>query len=494
MDGQQMMQQKSLQRELYKWIILSSLILVVIAAVIAGYSAFQQAKELQDNTLKEISILVRKGQLNFSELPQRDNKRGGKRQRNFDADHDDNDNEIDDHDDNDKQGVRFTNKDRDDEEESTVIVHELGKSISLPGIPNSIPDGLRTIKLKKDEWRILAITQFDTERRFIIAQPTELRNNIAWSSSKNSFIPIILLVLILLLAIHIIMRRQFKSLNLLAKSIDKQDGTALQKLSDNNIPLEITPFVNSINALMTRVQQVMQKQQRFIADAAHELRTPITALSLQAENLKQAKNTDDRNERQNQLQKGFTRLGNLVAQLLDLARLQNNQGSSTNPNNPNNPKNKGNETQTVSINKVVQHAIEDLYPLAEAKNIDIGMLRQENNILVKDQNGRLSQLIQNAIGNAIHYTPIDGQVDISLFIESSKAVLLVEDNGIGIPEDQLEQVMQPFYRVLEGEHQGNGLGLAISQEIAEKLEGKISLTNRENGGLCFRYEQAIVEN
>jgi len=463
------MRQKSLQRELYKWIIISSLILVVIAALIAGFSAFKQAKELQDNTLKEISILVRNGQLDFSSLlPKRDNRRGSKRKRKH-HDHDDDD----------------------DEEESTVIVHELGKSITLPGLSNSIPDGFRTIKIKKEEWRILAITQFDTQRRFIIAQPTELRDNIAWSSSKNSFVPIILLVLILLLAIHIIMRRQFKSLNQLAKSIDKQDGTELEKFSDENIPLEIKPFVNSINALMTRVQQVMQKQQRFIADAAHELRTPITALSLQTENLKQAKTTADRDDRQNQLQKGFTRLGDLVAQLLDLARLQNQQNDSSNP------KNHNNETQTVSMNKVVQHAIEDLYPLAEAKNIDIGMLRhedQDKNILVKDQNGRLSQLIQNAIGNAIHYTPNEGQIDISLFIDNSKVVFLVEDNGIGIPEDQLEQVMQPFYRVQESEHQGNGLGLAISQEIAEKLQGKIRLSNRENGGLCFRYEQRLVKN
>lgn len=461
--NRQTRKQISLQRELNKWIILSSLVLVVIAGVVAGFSAFWQAKELQDNTLKEISILVRNGQLNLSEFnPQREKKLSNKKKRKYVHDSDD-----------------------DEEEESTVIVHELGKSITLPGISPSIPDGLRTIELRNDKWRVLAITQFDSKRRFIIAQPTELRNDIAWSSSKNSIIPIILLVLFLLLVIHIIIRRQFKSLNSLASSMDRQDGTQLQSLSDKNIPLEITPFVNSINALMTRVQQVMQKQKRFIADAAHELRTPITALSLQAENLKQAKNETDRDERQQQLQKGFGRLGNLVSQLLDLARLQNNEKSQNNHNS---------ETQTILMNDVLQNAIADLYPLAEAKNIDLGMLKQDKRLLVKDENGRLSQLIQNAIGNAIHYTPIKGKIDISLFKQNSKAILLVEDNGIGIPEEQLEQVMQPFYRVQESDHQGNGLGLAISQEIADKLEGKIELRNRKNGGLCFRYEQEIVSN
>ena len=455
--------QKSLQRELNKWIILSSLFLVIIAGIVAGFSAFKQAKELQDNTLKEISILVRDGQLDLSEFtPKREKKRDSKeKRRHYNKD---NDNDYDD-------------DYEESEEESTVIVHELGKSITLPGISASIPDGLRTIKLRNDEWRILAITQFDSQRRFIIAQPTELRDDIAWSSSKNSIVPIILLVLFLLIVIHIIIRRQFKSLNDLARSMDQQDGTELQKLSEKNIPLEITPFVNSINALMARVQQVMQKQKRFIADAAHELRTPITALSLQAENLKQAKNAADRDERQQQLHKGFSRLGNLVSQLLDLARLQSNQKS---------------ETQVISINDIVQNAIEDLYPLAEAKNIDLGMLRHEKNIMVMDQNDRLDQLIQNAIGNAIHYTPAKGKIDISLFVEGSKAVFLVEDNGIGIPEDELENVMQPFYRVLESDHKGNGLGLSISQEIAEILNGKILLTNRDGGGLSFRYEQAVV--
>ncbi|KAG1694663.1 Sensor protein QseC [Nymphon striatum] len=252
----------------------------------------------------------------------------------------------------------------------------------------------------------------------------------------------------------------------------------LNKLTEDKIPQEITPFIRSINALMERVQNVLEKQQRFIADAAHELRTPITALSLQAENLKKAKDENDRDAREEKLKLGFVRLGKLVSQLLDLARLQSG---------------KEGEFQTVSFNQVVQEVIASNYPLAEADNIDLGMLRQENGIYVKDQNGRLSQLVQNAIGNAIHYTPKNGKIDVSLFIQGQKAVLLVEDSGNGIPEAELEQVMEPFYRVLEGNQTGNGLGLAISQEIAERLDGKIQLSNREEGGLCFRYEQATVK-
>ena len=464
-----MSQQKSLQRELYRWIIISALILVVLSSAIAGILAFKQAKELQDNTLKEISFLVNNGQLNFSDIDD-----------GFDGSFEKDDDDYEEgyrKDRRKKNKRRFKKYDDDDDEETSIIIHEIGRGKRLPGIPPHIKDGLQTIDLKHDEWRVLTITQSDGRRRFSIAQPTELRDQIALSSAISTLIPILFLVTILLVAIHLILRRQFRSLNLLAKSIDQQDGTQLKKLSEKNIPLEIIPFIGSINSLISRVQQVMQKQQRFIADAAHELRTPITALSLQAENLKESKSASDREARELQLQSGFDRLGKLVAQLLDLARLQSSADV---------------ENKTVSFNEVVKHAIADLYPLAEAADIDFGMLRHDNDLNITDQNGRLGQLVNNAIGNAIHYTPAQGKVDVSLFKENGKAVLLVEDTGIGIPEDELQKVMEPFHRVLESGKPGNGLGLAICHEIAERLNGEISLSNRKDGGLRFRYEQQLT--
>lgn len=451
-----MIQQKSLQRELYRWIIISALILVVLASAISGILAFKQARELQDNTLKEISQLVKNGQLNFSEFNDARNQRREKSKKR-----------------------RFKKYKDDDDEETTIIIHEIGKSQLLPGLSDDIEDGLQTIRLNGDGWRVLTITQADNHRRFSIAQPTELRNEIAFSSAMSALLPILFLVSIMLIAINIILRRQFKSLRLLSMTIDQQDGTQLKALSDKNIPLEVVPFVDSINSLISRVKQVMQKQQRFIADAAHELRTPITALSLQAENLKQANNESERETRRQNLQQGFDRLGKLVSQLLDLARLQSSADV---------------ESQNISFNDIVKNTIADLYPLAESAEIDLGMLKYEENINVTDQNGRLGQLIQNAIDNAIHYTPKNGKVDISLFKEGNKAVFLVEDTGIGIPEEDLDQVMEPFYRVLESGKPGNGLGLAISHEIAERLNGEISLSNREDGGLSFRYEQGLIRD
>jgi two-component system OmpR family sensor kinase len=221
----------------------------------------------------------------------------------------------------------------------------------------------------------------------------------------------------------------------------------------------------------------MQKQQRFIADAAHELRTPIAALALQSENLAHATTEQDREERQHVLQQSLLLLRNLVAQLLDLARLQSEENVSI---------------QEISFNMVVQDVSADMFPIAEAADIDLGMLRQDENIIVGDRQGRLGQLVRNAIENAIHFTPHGGKVDISLYKQDGKAVLIVEDSGIGIPEAELEQVMQPFYRVMEGVQPGSGLGLAISHEIAQRLGGSIILANREHGGLQFKYEQPLL--
>ena len=179
-------------------------------------------------------------------------------------------------------------------------------------------------------------------------------------------------------------------------------------------------------------------------------------------------------ENLSQLHKGLERLRRLVSQLLDLARLQNENKHIV---------------EKVFFNQIVEDAIADLYPMAEASEIDLGMLKHSEKIYVNDQQGRISQLVYNAIDNAINYTPPGGKVDVSVYLEKDKAVFLVEDTGIGIPESELQQVTQAFYRVNQSNQPGNGLGLAISHEIAQLLGGRIQLENRKNGGLIFLYTQ-----
>lgn len=430
MDGQQVNHHPSLQRQLNRWILTTAFIFVVVAAILSGAITFYEARELQDDILQEIASLVKVNQLSENTIPKSD---------------------------------------------EAIIIQRLGSNNSK--ISNNIVDGLQTITINDEDWRVYVVTQSSSQQRFAVGQQTELRDEIAWNSSLNVFWPIVSLVFILLLIINVLIRQAFKPLKQLATHLDKHDGTQLSALPETNMLKEIAPFLLSINGLLARSQQTMKKQQRFIADAAHELRTPVTALSLLSENIKQATTDEDREQRQFLLQQGFERLRLLVAQLLDLARLQSDYES---------------HNEIVSFNEIVQNAIADLYPLAEAKNIDLGMSRQEK-LTVLDKGAGLSHLVRNAIDNAIRYTPAGGTVNVSLFSEAGNAIFCVEDTGKGIPEAELQLIFEPFYRAHENIQPGNGLGLTISLEVARKLGGYITLLNRSEGGIQFHYMQHVVK-
>jgi two-component system OmpR family sensor kinase len=431
-DGRQVKHTHSLQRKLNHWITFTTLIFVSIAGILSGAIAFFEARDLQDDILQEIAGLVRVNQLTENKLHSDDN-----------------------------------------DDESIIIQRLDSKLISQLQIRHTLEDGLQTLNINDEDWRVLVLTQRTSSQRFIVAQQTELRDEIAWNSSLNVFFPILSLAIITLIIINLIIINAFRPLKKLAANLDKRDGTELNPLPETNMLEEVAPFLLSINGLLARTQQNIQKQQRFIADAAHELRTPVAALSILSENIQNASTEEDRKQRQRLLQQGLDRLGLLVAQLLDLARLQSDYTG---------PK------EIVSFNRVVQDAITELYSLAEAKQIDLGISHQDE-LTVLDQGNSLCQLVSNAIDNAIRYTPDGGTINVSLIAEAGNAIFRVEDTGSGVPEEELQLIFEPFYRTQGNSEPGNGLGLAISLEIARNLGGHITLLNCENGGLQFQYMQ-----
>lgn len=429
---------RSIQRDLSRWITLTALVLVLLSGFGSGVIAFYEARDLQDHILQEIAYLLARGHLQDTST----------------------------------QRTHAT-------DEEPIVIHMLDRRLSNTGldIPENISDGLQTLEIEGESWRVLALSLSSPERRIAIAQQTELRDEIALATGLSVFLPVLLLIVLMLLLVRTIVRARFKPLIALSDRLDKQVGTQLSPLPDTAIPEEIAPFVSSINALLERARQAMEKQHRFIADAAHELRTPVSALSLLAENIQHATSESDRRHRQSLLQQGLDRLCELTNQLLDLARLQSDFDSSP---------------QAVSFNRLVEQVIADLHPLAEAGQIDLGLTRQDP-VTLMDRDGRLGQLVRNAIKNAICYTPVGGKVDISLVSEAGQAIFSVVDTGIGIPEDELELIMQPFYRSRLSLQPGNGLGLAISQEIAQQLGGTIDISNRVEGGISYRYRQPMVQ-
>jgi signal transduction histidine kinase len=420
----------SLQGSLNRWILSATVVFALVAGMVSGWVAFDEASELQDNQLQQIAQLAV------------------------------------------ARTARVPVMNDDSDPEDTLILQRLGESSpnGLP-IPSSTPDGLHTLEMQGKSWRV-----FIYNGQFAVSQQTEVRDEIAWDSSLRTLLPVLLLAPILMAVISFAVNRSLKPVHALAEMVDKRDESRLDALPDRGIPEEILPFSTSINRLLARLRQAIAQQQRFVADAAHELRTPVTAISLLTENLANATTLDESRERLMPVQEGLERMRTLVAHLLDLARVQGENQAAMQP---------------VDFQQVVQEAIGDLYPLAEAKSIDLGMLHSEP-VTLPDVAGNLSVLVRNALENAIRYTPEDGQVDVSLYTENGQAVLLVEDTGCGIPDTELQQVFEPFYRVGVSTEPGNGLGLAISQEIAKRLGGNITLNNRPQGGLTFCYRQLLV--
>ena len=446
MDGRQGTVNHSLQRDLSRRIMLSTLLFAVAAGTASGLMAFNEARELQDDMLHDIAKLVTTGQISGTPPLVKD------------VDH---------------QG-RFR--------EDTIVIQRIdgGDGQMLTSLGGFI-DGIQTVKIGDDGWRVLIRTVPAAGQhrswRFAVAQQTAERDEIAWQNSLGAVLPILLLSGVMLALVNFVIHDRFRPLRSLATWVDQRDEKRLEPLPSNNIPEEIAPFLAAINQLLARVRIVLAQQQRFIADAAHELRTPVTALSLLAENVKLAPTPKELSQRTALLQEGLVRLRILTSQLLDLAHLQSEQDIACKP---------------LSFNRIVRETIADLYPLAEERGLDLGISRQDE-VTVLDQGAALGRLVRNAIDNAIRYIPYGGKIDISLFTQAGKAVLRVQDNGFGIPDKELQQVLKAFYRTKGNHESGTGLGLAICMEIAHVLGGEITLTNRKSGGLQFQYVQPLAE-
>ena len=428
-----------LTRRLKRALLATLLAILVLATVAAGVSAYIEASDIQDETLLSVAKLVESNQMGALS----DNKM-------FEDDH------VDD---------------------SAVRVWELSKANRHGfSIKKPLKTGFHTLHEDDDFWRVYVTRKNRVGEQFVVAQQLDVSTELALKSARNTAIPLLLLFLLVPLLITLIVRHSFKPLNTLTNKVGSSESLTLDLTDKNDIPVEVLPFVSAIDTLLEKNQAYNTAQRRFIADAAHELRTPITALSLEIENVQSAKSESVKTERQAALSKSVFRLQRLVNQLLDLARAQ----SVTEEN-----------RVVVSFNELVKSQIADLYVLAEDKEISISVNRNEQ-INVADSNNQLQHLVRNALSNAIKFTPNGGTVSIELHQENAQAVFSVTDSGPGVPAEHLDKLHEPFYRP-DGQASGKGagLGLAICHEIAAHLNGQLSFENKSPIGFKFTYRQAL---
>ncbi len=348
---------------------------------------------------------------------------------------------------------------------------------SRPHFSNTLSDGLQTVRIDDEQWRI-AVLSDGRGVRIAVGQQTSARDAAARATALRSLLPFAVFAPLVLVLLALLVRQMFKPLRKLAAELRARDEHHLAPLTHAGLPSEIQPFVAEINWLLTRLDKALAHQRRFVADAAHELRSPLTAMTLQAERLAAADMPQEARRRLLDLSSGLERTRALLDQLLALARSQ--QGAPARP-------------VRVSLQETIRAVIEDLFPLAEAKQIDLGVLSSHDETVWGDAL-ELQLLVKNLVDNAIRYTPPGGQVDIGVARRAERVELSVDDSGPGIPPEEHERVFDPFYRVLGNSEPGSGLGLAIAGAVAARSGASIVLrasTARPGGlGVTVRFRPA----
>jgi len=357
----------------------------------------------------------------------------------------------------------------DDEDDLRVTVHLLGRDIVVPHdgdpeeallhLPADLGDGVHTLKAGDDSFRVLAKT-LASGQRIAVVQETDMRDEIAEHGAMRTVMPLLILVPILLALVSQLTARMFRPIVAAAEEIDRRSEASLHPVAEDPLPSEVRPFALAINRLLARVGQSMEAQRRFVADAAHELRSPLTALSLQAQRLEIAQTSEDGRQRLAELRQGIDRGRALVEQLLALARAQASPDG---------------QVVALSVRDVYRQVVEDLLPLAIDRRIDLGVEGDED-AQVRAKEVELFSLIRNLVDNAIRYTPMGGRVDLSVSMDEKGLVRVwVTDTGPGIPEEDWVRVFDPFYRVLGTEVMGSGLGLSIVKTLASGMGASVRL-------------------
>ncbi|MDO4641221.1 MAG: ATP-binding protein [Neisseria sp.] len=326
-------------------------------------------------------------------------------------------------------------------------------------LPKGLANGFHNITHKKEDYRVY-IYEDAHGQRMALLQENDFYQDSAYTSASLVIWPILLLIPILALLSFLAVHLSLKPIKSLSENLSHRSENDLSPLSENNIPIEIKGFISAINRLFDKIKEGIVRQQRFIADAAHELRSPMTALSLQAERLSQRDLPPETAAQLDSLREGIRRNRHLLEQLLTIARAQQ--------------ENKTVSSQTLSARHICECVVQDLYPLAEAKSIDFGIDGEADAMLIGNET-EFYTLLKTLADNAINYTGEGGRVDLRVKSLQNACLLEVEDNGPGIPIAERERVFDSFYRILGTGTEGSGLGLAIAKTLTERYGGSISL-------------------
>ena len=352
-------------------------------------------------------------------------------------------------------------------------------SLAGLGAPMASTPGFQDLVVDGKQWRVYAAPPLnDSGLRVQILQSGEFRRHLAVERAGSALAPVMILLPLAIFILWGVAATLSREVQAIGRQAAQQDENSISELPLTRVPKEIVPLVESFNSLLARLRDAFAAQRRFVQDAAHELRTPITAVALQLENLRCDLPAGVCQDSFAQLQAGVSRSQRLVDQLLKLSR--NEALAAQEP------------VVAVDLHAQVHQCIDGLIALADQRHIDLGMVADEpvpTAMMLRCAAGDLRSVLDNLIENALRYTPEGGVVDVRLSRSENGPAIEVVDTGPGIPPDQLGRVFDRFFRVPGNGTRGSGLGLSIAQNAAQRCGLRIVLRNREDrSGLIARVE------
>jgi len=334
--------------------------------------------------------------------------------------------------------------------------------------------GFSNVDAAGTTWRAFTVAARD--RVIQVAQPIDIRRDLAVQAALRVVVPMIGIAPLLTAVIWWSVGMSLVPLGRIATEVKGRGADAFEPLAAQDAPVEVAPLIASINALLERLRKAFSAQRAFVADAAHELRSPLTALKLQLGLLRNAKTEESRKAAEDALAQRIERASRLVEQLLTLAR--NEPGATDVPH------------ALLDVAEATRLGVSDSVPLAVDRKIELSLEAPVPVPVIGDA-AALRILVRNLVNNAVLYTPSGGRAAVSLQSVGGATVLVVDDSGPGIPLEDRERVFDRFFRRHMDESDadtGSGLGLAIVKTIAENHRAVIVLGTSPLGGLQVRVQ------
>lgn len=328
--------------------------------------------------------------------------------------------------------------------------------------------GFSDLEAEDGRWRVFTLRS--REGLWVHAGEAEaIREELAEGIARGILWPLLLALPVLALSLWGVLAWASRGLRRIVDGIEQRAGSDLDPLPPDEVPAELAGLIRAMNGLFERVRSVLERERRFTADAAHELRTPLAALRVHVANCHAEDDTAAREHLAQRVEQALARMERVIAQMLDLARQDAGERASA-------------ASGRVDLAALVRREVAELAAAGLGRGVNLEVLGDTHRPMTGDEVA-LGILVRNLVDNALRYTPDGGRIRIDIRGDHEDAVVTVEDSGPGIPPEARDRVFDRFHRELGAKATGSGLGLSIVRSVVARHGGTVALRDSELGGL-----------